>query len=114
MSKVLLIKVGFDNMIQSKRILNIAVEKCYLNIGDKELLDTLNMPQHENTKTTTTYERNLVLTAMQPTCPYCSKGFSRKDNVIRHMRPNMKKNKLEPEEQSKHRMEMSAKENEKR
>ncbi|KAF5283563.1 hypothetical protein FQA39_LY17309 [Lamprigera yunnana] len=50
---------------------------------------------------------------MQPTCPHCGKGFSRKDNVIRHMRstcPNMKKkNELEPKEQSKHRMELSAK-----
>ncbi|KAF5277255.1 hypothetical protein FQA39_LY18511 [Lamprigera yunnana] len=49
---------------------------------------------------------------MQPNCPHCGKGFSRKDNVIRPMRStchNMKNNELEPEEQSKHRLEISLK-----
>ncbi|KAF5287212.1 hypothetical protein FQA39_LY15989 [Lamprigera yunnana] len=52
------------------------------------------------------------LGTMQPSCPHCGKGFSRKDNVIRYMRstcPNMKrKNEFEQEEQSEHRMEMLA------
>ncbi|KAF5286642.1 hypothetical protein FQA39_LY16216 [Lamprigera yunnana] len=46
---------------------------------------------------------------MQPSCPHCSKGFSCKDNAIRHMSSTChnKKDVLEPEEQLKHRMEMS-------
>ncbi|KAF5300834.1 hypothetical protein FQA39_LY10956 [Lamprigera yunnana] len=54
----------------------------------------------------------MEIVSMQPSYPHCGKGFSRKDNVIHHMRstcPNMKKNEFEPEEQSEHRMEMSAK-----
>ncbi|KAF5283561.1 hypothetical protein FQA39_LY17307 [Lamprigera yunnana] len=49
--------------------------------------------------------------AMQPSCPHCGKGVSRKDNVIRHVRSTCpyKKDLLEPEEQSKHRMEMPLK-----
>ncbi|KAF5290340.1 hypothetical protein FQA39_LY14723 [Lamprigera yunnana] len=63
-----------------------------------------------SSSSSTTLNSNEI--SMRSTCPHCGKGFSRKDNVIRHMRftcLNVKKNKLEPKEQPKHRMEMSAK-----
>ncbi|KAF5269106.1 hypothetical protein FQA39_LY08776 [Lamprigera yunnana] len=76
---------------------------------------------HEKLSASETYADNeaiygmesfpLLVLAMQLNSPHCGKRFSPKDNVIRHMRstcPN-KKDLLEPEEQSKHGLEMCLK-----